>query len=218
MRYLTNRITRSITSIIVLSGLVFALPALASSASDILQRIKERAKAWSEIVEIIKSGDSMMLRIAAFEEAVRGNDPELRLSAMQAAFESDSTRLKKAALRQYFKEAEQIPVELELPSRPSLIQDKFYGAFHGLTFRDVKVDDSNDLISVDDRFWSGQLVQDGVDMIYNRAGFASCDLKMRIASPNLMTGGLDCVLRNNSWLRETEGANKVQLPATISLY
>jgi hypothetical protein len=218
MRYLSNRIPHSIMAFLVLSGLVFTPPALASSASDVLQRIKERAKAWSEIVEIIKSGDSMMLRIAAFEEAVRGNDPELRLSAMHAAFESDSIRLKKAALRQYFKEAEQIPVQLELPSRPSLIQDKFYGAFHGLTFRDVKVDDGNDLVSVDDQFWSGRLVQDGVDMIYNRPGFASCDLTMRIASPNLMTGGLDCVLRSNRWLRETEGANKVQLPATIALY
>jgi len=195
-----------------------AQPVLADSAGDVLQKIRERAKAWGEIVDIIKSNPDQRMRIAAFEEAVKSGDPELRLSAMEAAFASDDKRLRKAALRHHLNAANEIRVDFLVKDDPSVIEDKFYSAFHGLLFHEIKVDNANDAISVDEHFWSGTLIQDGFDMTFNSRGFAQCVLTMRLADARRMTGRMNCVLHNKRWLRETEGQNKVQLPATVSLH
>jgi hypothetical protein len=108
---------------LVLSGFIAAATfggnTAKADASDVLAKIRERAQARNEIINIIRSSDDRSLRIAAFEEAVKADDPELRLSALTAAFESDEVRLRKSAMRHYLNAARAIRIDFVLPDDAS---------------------------------------------------------------------------------------------------
>ena len=199
-------------------------PGPAMAQSDLILKIKERAKARDEIIELIKSSTEPGLRLAAFEEAVRSDDPELRLSAMGVAFSSNDKRLRKAALRHFLNDRPELRLEFLLPDNADKAQQLLFDQHQALRFMKIKVDPRTDIITFDkykNQFWSGHLIDDGIDLTFKRPRGSGetlrCILKLRIASASLMTGQLDCVIKARRMLKKSGGKNRGVLPVKVSL-
>ncbi len=195
----------------------------APAQSDVLQKIKDRAETRRAIVGLIASGDDTGTRIAAFEEAVRGDDAELRLSAMDAALSSQQPRLRKAALRYFLNGRPELRTEFILPDGANKGQQLLYNKHQALRFMKITVDPQTDIITFGRRkndFWSGQLVDDGFDLTFARprpySETLNCIMKMRLAGAKELTGNLDCVIKDETWRRQT-GMDHAVIPVRIKL-
>ena len=199
-------------------------PGPATAQSDLVLKIKERAKERAEVIELIKSSEDAGLRLSAFEEAVKSNDPELRLSAMGVAFASKDKRLRKAALRHFLNDRPELRLEFLLPDNADKAQQLLFNEHQALRFKQIKVDPQTDIITFDKRenqFWSGQLIDDGIDLTFKRprgtGQTLNCILKLRIANASRMTGQLDCVIKARRMLQKSDGKNRGVLPVKVNL-
>lgn len=192
----------------------------ANAESDLAQKIKARAAMRTEILDLMKSDDPNV-RISALEEAIKSRDPELRLSAMTAALSMDDTRLRKAAIRAFIDKRSELSFIFILPDDPEPGQKMLFDAFHGTVLQDAKVDAATDVISFGrangGSYYSGQLVDDGVNLNYARGSFLSCVMKLRPAGATVLTGSLDCVVKTSLWLRDMDGKTRAIIPVKLNL-
>lgn len=208
----------------VLLGNQIMTPSAAFAQSDIMERIKARAKERRDVIDLIEKSPDKGLRIVAFEEAMKSSDMELKQSAMTAAFGSNDNRLRKLALRTFLDGRSELSFNFILPDRASEGQRLLYDRYFGMRFSQVTVDPNSGLISFNQRanqYWSGQLADDGFTLIYQRPPVYSksitCKMTMRVKTATLMAGKLDCVFVMREWLKKTRGNNRAVIPVTLSL-
>lgn len=206
------------------SAMLLAFGAMpASATSGLLERIEERANLRTAVIRLIE-GEDREMAIAAFEEAMLMEDPEMRLSIMQAALEGDDVRLRKAALRHFLHGRPELRLEVLLPDRPDAGQQLLFDEYHGYRFFQLAVDSQNDIISFDQRqnqYWSGQLVEDGVDLTFRRTGNTAesinCTASLRAAPGLQLTGQLDCAIRSRNMLQKSEGIERAVVPLVVRI-
>ena len=203
---------------------VLGLDAAPAAASDTLAKIREKAEERRQILNLIRNGRDIGEKLAALEEALLREDRELQISAREAAFASKERRLRRAALRHVLNSSRELQVEFERPDRPNGAEAYVYDWVHGLRFKDLKVDPTNDRISVHHRqnqHWSGRLTDTGLTMTYRRpppySHNQNCVMTVRIQSGSLLAGKLDCQIISRDTLRRTGGKRRAVLPLRINL-
>ena len=190
--------------------------------SDLMARIQERANLRAEIVKLINGSDPNMA-LAAYQEAMKEDDPELRLSITEAAFASKDIHLRNAAMRHFLDGRSEMRLEVLLPDHPDKAQQFFFNTYHGFRFFSIKVDPATDVISFDqekNQFWSGQLVEDGFDLTYRKTCCGdtfSCTASLRPAVGLQLTGQLNCVILARQYLQQTGSINHAVVPIRIRM-
>lgn len=211
-------------------ALVLALTSSPLMALDLasLEAAQERAGIIDRVSSLL-ADDSAAVRLAVFEEVMKGEDSLLRSMAMETALGSDDERLKTAGLRQLIQSRDFLVVEVVEPTQGSQAQAYTYSLYRELTLADLKINSANDEIigsfrtaSVRNNNFVGQLTRGGLRIelkSHNRNSMPqySCALALNELSGVELAGVLNCSIGGEHRGEENAGGNSAILPARIRL-
>ena len=191
-----------------LVGLAFSLqtmliPPLGAQTS--IGSIKERAAYLKEVKALLQDEDSDT-RLAAFEEGMRADDPNLRSLTMEAALGGDDERLQTAALRHLFTNRTSFIANIEMPEHPSDAEKAMYLGLEFLELNNIELNQENDELNI--KYWRGHLVRGGVTLRGTSSYTKHCKLTARVATGTTMVGAVEC---------NDKKAGLGELPITIEL-
>jgi len=160
-----------------------------ASAQDLNAAVQERAKLIQDVQALLNS-ENAAIRMATFEEVMKGDDPLIRSMAMEAALGSSDDRLQTAALRLLIKERSLLNVQLEIPTdrEKEEIEDfEYYWSPLSLTRLALADTPSEFTLYYNDRPAAGTFRRGGLD-----ADLGRCRMSMNIANGTTLVGTLDC--------------------------
>lgn len=213
-------------------GLVLALSSAPLMALDLasLEAAQERAGIIDRVRNLM-ADDSAAVRLAVFEEVMKGEDPLLRSMALETALVSDDERLQTAGLRQLIHSRDFLVVEIVEPAQASQAQAHTYNLWRELTLTELKINPANDQITgsfraaaIRDISFVGQLVRGGLRLelkagrdTYNQRINSTCTLALSELSGVELTGVLDCYIGSSQRGEDKADGNSASLPARLRL-
>lgn len=211
-------------------GFVLALASTPLMALDLasLEAAQERAGIIDRVRNLL-ADDSASVRLAVFEEVMKGDDPLLRSMAMETALLSDDERLQTAGLRQLFHSRDFLVVEVVVPTQPSQAQAYTYNIWRELTLDELRINSANDQITgkfraagINNSDFVGQLDRGGLRLelkaFRTSYGFRyTCALALNELSGVELSGVLECAIGTPHTEEGNAGANSASLPARIRL-
>ncbi|MEL7982785.1 hypothetical protein AAG584_22335 [Vreelandella titanicae] len=212
-------------------GLILALASAPLMALDLasLEAAQERAGIIDRVRNLL-ADDSAAVRLAVFEEVMKGEDSLLRSMAMEAALVSDDERLQTAGLRQLINSRDFLVVEVVEPTQASQAQAYTYSLWRELTLTELKINTANDQITgefraaaIADSGFVGQLDRGGLrfELKAYRTGPGkynyTCALVLNELSGIELAGVLDCYIGAPHSEEDRADDNSASLPARIRL-
>ncbi|EHJ94651.1 hypothetical protein [Vreelandella boliviensis] len=212
-------------------GLLLAFASFPLMALDLasLEAAQERAGIIDRVRNLL-ADDSASVRMAVFEEVMKGSDPLLRNMAMETAMLSDDERLQTAGLRQLINSRDFIVVEIVEPTQASQAQAYTYSLWRELTLTELKIDTTNDQITgkfraaaVRNNDFVGQLDRGGLrlELKSYRDGRGNyhytCGLAFNELSGTELAGMLSCFIGSLQSGEDKANGNSASLPARIRL-
>lgn len=211
-------------------GLVLALASTPLMALDLasLEAAQERAGIIDRVRNLL-ADDSASVRMAVFEEVMKGEDSLLRNMAMETALSSDDERLQTAGLRQLIDSRDFLVVEIVEPTQASQAQAYTYNLYRELVLTELKINTATDEItgsfrtaSVRNNNFVGQLTRGGLRIelkSHNRNSTPqySCALALNELSGVELAGALDCAIGWDHAEENKADGNSASLPARIRL-
>lgn len=212
-------------------GLVLALASTPLMALDLasLEAAQERAGIIDRVRNLL-ADDSAAVRLAVFEEVMKGEDSLLRSMAMEAALVSDDERLQTAGLRQLIDSRDFLVVEIVEPTQASQAQAYSYSLWRELTLTELKINTANDQITgkfraaaIPNSGFVGQLDRGGLrlELKAYRTGSGNyqytCALALNELSGIELAGVLDCYIGAPYREEDRADGNSASLPARIRL-
>ena len=211
-------------------GLVLALASPPLMALDLasLEAAQERAGIIDRVRNLL-TDDSASVRMAVFEEVMKGEDSLLRSMAMEAALVNDDERLQTAGLRQLINSRDFLVVEIVEPTQASQAQAYTYSLWRELTLTELKINTANDQITgkfraaaIPDSGFVGQLDRGGLRFelkaYRNHGNYRyTCALALNELSGIELAGMLDCYIGAPHSEEDKADGNSASLPARIRL-
>lgn len=193
-----------------------------------LEAAQERAGIIERVSNLL-ADDSAAVRLAVFEEVMKGEDPLLRSMAMETALSSDDERLQTAGLRQLIQSRDFLVVELVEPTQASQAQAYTYSLYRELTLADLRINSATDEItgnfrtaSVRNNNFVGQLTRGGLRLELkshprNNMPQYNCALALNELSGVELAGVLDCSIGGPHVEEGNAGSNSASLPVRVHL-
>ncbi|OJA05800.1 hypothetical protein QHL1GM_10565 [Halomonas sp. QHL1] len=194
-----------------------------------LEAAQERAGIIDRVRNLL-ADDSAAVRLAVFEEVMKGEDPLLNSMAIETALSSDDVRLKTAGLRHLINSRDFIVVEVVEPNQANQAQAYTYSLWRELTLDELKINPANDQITgsfraaaIRDSDFVGQLDRGGLRLelkayrdSYGRYGY-TCALALSELSGAELAGVLDCYIGAPHRGEDNANDNSASLPARVRL-
>ncbi|MHB0777662.1 hypothetical protein [Halomonas sp. WWR20] len=209
---------------LILALTFIVLPAHAIDLANI-EAAKERAGIIDRVRELLND-ESPSIRLAVFDEVMKGDDPVLRSMAQEAALNADDERLQTAALRQLFRDRESILVEIIQPSQATQPQAYLYSVWHGLSLYNLKIDETSDEFTGTfnaartgtPRTFNGQLVRGGwqANLVTHLSAY-TCVLAIREITGVDLTGSLECEITGKAAGEDQANGRSASLPVRVKL-
>lgn len=194
-----------------------------------LEAAQERAGIIDRVSSLL-ADDSAAVRLAVFEEVMKGDDPLLRSMAMETALSSDDERLQTAGLRQLIQSRDFVVVEVVEPTQASQAQAYTYSLWRELTLNELRINSDNDQITgkfraagISNSDFVGQLDRGGLRLELKafRASQGvhhyTCALALNELSGVELAGMLDCYIGGPHREEGNADGNSASLPARIRL-
>lgn len=176
-----------------------------AGAQDTLMRVKERAKYLQDYKALLEHEDGLV-RQAAIEEALLGNDTQVRSMALETALASDDELLQTYAIRWYLTERTQIPVTLTRPPRPDAGQTYMLETFSDFVLKKVEVNDQDEISFNAKAGRGGQLIRGGMELRFTPYSGIGCTMTLRAADGTTLAGQFACNFGNFSKKYGSESA------------
>lgn len=212
--------------------LLLALSSTPLMALDLasLEAAQERAGIIDRVRNLL-ADDSAAVRLAVFEEVMKGGDPLLSSMAIETALSSDDERLKTAGLRQLIHSRDFLVVEIVEPTQASQAQAYTYSLWRELTLTELKVNTTNDQLTgsfraatITDSNFVGQLDRGGLrlELKAHRQGYSpnynyTCALELNELTGVELAGVLDCYIGGAHREEDNANGNSASLPARVRL-
>lgn len=209
---------------VVLALASFPLMALDSASLEFAQ---ERAGIIDRVRNLL-ADDSVSVRLAVFEEVMKGDDALLRSMAMEIALSSDDERLQTAGLRQLIQSRDFLIMEVVEPTQASQAQVFTYNVWRELTLDELKINSANDQINgrfrtavATNNDFVGQLDRGGLRLelkaFYSGGWGFSCILALNELSGVELAGVLNCSIGKQYQGEERADGNRASLPVRVRL-
>lgn len=211
-------------------SLVMAIVSTPLMALDLasLEAAQERAGIIDRVRNLL-ADESAAVRLAVFEEVMKGQDPLLRSMAIETALISDDERLQTAGLRQLIHSRDFIVVEVLEPAQASKAQAYTYSLYRELTLTDLRINTATDEItgnfrnaSVRNNNFVGQLTRGGLRIelkshpVHSMPQY-TCALALNELSGVELAGVLDCAISGPHTAEDKADGNSASLPARVRL-
>lgn len=206
------------------TALVLALTSLPLMALDLasLEAAQERAGIIDRVRTLL-TDDSAAVRLAVFEEVMKGDDPLLRSMALETALISSDARLQTAGVRQLIHSRDFLVVEVVEPAQASQAQAYTYSLWRELTLIDLRVNSENDQITgkfrtagIRNSDFIGQINRGGL-RLEMRINYYTCALILNELSGVELAGVLDCGISGSLTAEDRADGNSASLPVRIRL-